>query len=762
MQQTTAMTKNKILTAKFEPDNNDSFSFLISLESEELKRKRCYISVTFKDHATDKPVKIARNNEFTQFANAVGDIYVTAAVKKEVFMARPMRVTIPYELFSELNPSRRIIAKVALVVRDNEQEAESEHFDLMVNLGKKFTTYSLDKYAKYLRTTGSDVEKLSFSTEQLLNGKLDKDVFVAVLDLLNDLAQAGSGQAQYELYCIYKDEKYGVFDAVTAINFLKKAAEAGYPPAVKEIENSKNLEEMKSTDSKSSMDLYRKAAQEGNTDAQYTMFEYLSSEGEHYDMQQAAFWLKRAAENGHNEAIKKLYNFFSDAYVSEAAVSEYLDIVSKAAEKNCGEAQLALFEAYFSGSCMGREVKTDKKYAADCLLGAAKNGCAEACYKIWSLYVGGNDMLMEEPTAVEWLKKAADAMVPAALNDLGDLYVEGKSIEKDGRRGIDCILKAAELENPDAQMRVLAMYRDGRYKDVLIEEDMERALDCLINYARGGNPLAQLTLWVLYQEDNEMLLTRQEAIGWLEQADKQDYYPASYELANVLLTGEYTDVDTKKAFLLLEKASKNGEVRAQYALYQLYYTGEFYALKSELNKERSYKWLLLSAQSYNVAQFQMWVMFRSGNEMELESTEALRYLFEAVKNQYPAAMYDLGLLYIKGEMVSKNVEKGISFIESAKKLRFPKAIYMLSKIRAEGICEGEQVAKDEGEALRLLKLSAEFGYAPACYEIWEQFTQKNGFPIEATWAKKLLENAASQGYQPAVKALKSPDEEVKV
>lgn len=746
---------NKIMTARFEPDSSDTFAFSVDLVSEELKRKKCTIEIAFTDSLSGKPIHIADENEYTQFANDRSEICISVPVKREVFAGKKMRINVPYEIFSDLSPNRRVTAKVSLLLKD-EGEQDSAGFDLIVNLGKKFTLYSLDKYAKYLKTIGTEQEKLDFALAQLEKGNKDHELFNAVLELLKDLAEsANNSVAQYTLYRVYRDESLGVFNAVVAVNWLKRSAAGGYEKAVQEVENTKNLEEIEKAGDENALSLYKKAAENGDVDAQYTMYEYATRPGENFNEESAAHWLKLAAGNGHREAVERLYNIYNDSFVSDESVADYLSVIEKAAAKNCGEAQLTLFYAYFSGECMGREVRVDKKYAVDNLLKAANNRCYAACYKIWSLYVGGNDLLMDEETAINWLKVAADNHVPEALNDLGELYIEGKSLPKDDNKGIECILKAAELNNHGAQLKVYGMYRAGRYKDVLLDKDLDKAFSGLIDNAKKGNPIAQLTLWELYKKDNEVMFTRQEAIGWLIKADSLNYYPATYELANLYLTGEYTDIDLQKGAALLEKAAKYGEGKAQFALYQLYYTGEYRSLKTEVNKERSYKWLLLSAKSYSLAQYQMWVLFKSSNEMGLDDNEALNYLIEAVKNANSSAMYDLGVLYIKGDMVTKNVANGISFIEQAMKLCYPKAIYALSKIRTDGVCEGEPVEKDEAEGQRLLKLSAENGYAPACYEVWELSQRNDGIRIEESWARKLLEAAASQGFAPAVKALKA-------
>ncbi len=750
--------KNGLLHASFEPDNSDSFAFTISLQAEELKKKKCFIHICFADTLTSAPLTIDNSTKFSRFTNEKGEICLIIPVKREVFSGRGMRVNVPYDIFPRLLAGDRVTATVSLEEKEGSAHTASKSFDLMVNLGKKFTLYTLEKQIRYVKSTGAEEEKLAFAQQLLDEKDLDDEAFTALLELLTDLAENHNVVAQFELFNIHKNDKRGVFDAAAAVEWLKKAAESEYPPAVKELTNAGKVEQLERTGLKNSLELYQKAAENGDADAQYTMYEYLSKQGEYFDEKQAVEWLKKAAAGGNDAAVKQLYGHYKDAFVSQSTVNKYLAILEQAAQNGSAHAQLALFEAYFFGNCMGRNVRVDKKFAAECLLCAADNGCAEACYRIWSLYIGGNDMLMDEETAVGWLKKAADGMVPAALNALGDLYILGECVEKNNDKGMECIRKAAELQDPDAQMRVLAMHRDGRYRDVLVEQDMDKALDYLMGYAKGGNPLAQLTLWVLYQEGNDLLLTRQEAIDWLNKSAQQQYDPAVYELAKVYLTGEYTDIDTQKGFVLLEQAAKRGETRAQFALYQLYFTGEYFALKTDINKERSYKWLALAAGSYHLAQYQMWQLYRTGNEISLDSDEALQYLFESVKNQSPAGMYELGSLYIEGEMVPKNVHKGIGFLEQSKKLRYPKAIYAISRMKAQGECGGETVEKDEAEALRLLKLSAELGYAPACYEIWEHFSRTEGFPIEETWAKKLLESAASQGYQPAVKALKSPDD----
>lgn len=147
-----------------------------------------------------------------------------------------------------------------------------------------------------------------------------------------------------------------------------------------------------------------------------------------------------------------------------------------------------------------------------------------------------------------------------------------------------------------------------------------------------------------------------------EQPDVQnivgEYYKEKYEILNM---------EKSRAMSLsydyFEKAAEQGDMKAQYHLFELFSEGEGVGK----NIEEAVKWLRKSAALGNEeAQFQLGRCYAYGNGTEQNHNLAVFwYRKAAVEKNYAPAQRNLGLKYERGEGVEKNVKTAFQWYKCA-------------------------------------------------------------------------------------------------
>jgi uncharacterized protein len=116
--------------------------------------------------------------------------------------------------------------------------------------------------------------------------------------------------------------------------------------------------------------------------------------------------------------------------------------------------------------------------------------------------------------AAEFWRPLAEKGDPGAQYLLGDLYAEGKGVERNDATAFMWYQRAANQGEPRAQYNLGASYAEGagvRKSDVDAAKWFQRA-------ANQGMPFAQLNLGLLYAAGNGVPQDNVEAFKWLELA----------------------------------------------------------------------------------------------------------------------------------------------------------------------------------------------------------------------------------------------------
>lgn len=222
-------------------------------------------------------------------------------------------------------------------------------------------------------------------------------------------------------------------------------------------------------DLKKAEDWYKKAAKQGNAEAQYWMgmlwlpnyFDQFSSQQQLRDPYGAATWFEKAAKQKHAGAAYQL-----------ARIYEF-----------------------------GNGVARNSGRAYDNYNIAAELGYAEAQYRMGWFYkgrvpiTGGMELIMQPDllvpgTAAEWWSKAAAQGHVDAQGQLGHLYHNGEGVPKDPVQGNEWWRKAADQGDANAQSNLGVSYSAG----LGLPKDQSKAVEWYLKSAMQGEQVGQSNL----------------------------------------------------------------------------------------------------------------------------------------------------------------------------------------------------------------------------------------------------------------------------
>jgi hypothetical protein len=193
---------------------------------------------------------------------------------------------------------------------------------------------------------------------------------------------------------------------------------------------------------------HRKAAEQGDADAQYSLgLNYQQGFGVAQDDAEAVKWLRKAAEHGDAMSQFKLgdccFNL-GNCYLHGRGVMKDLDEsvkwFRKAADQNHAKAQYSLAFAYHDG----KGVEKNDVEAVKWFRKSADQGNTGAQYDLGVCYADGLGVAKDATEAVKWFRKAAEQNYAAAQYNLGLCYRDGFGVAKDDVEGEKWFHKAIE------------------------------------------------------------------------------------------------------------------------------------------------------------------------------------------------------------------------------------------------------------------------------------------------------------------------------
>lgn len=287
-------------------------------------------------------------------------------------------------------------------------------------------------------------------------------------------------------------------DADKAVVYLLKAAEEGHVAACLEMGNAYYQGSGVEKNLATAFDWYKKAALSDNRSANWNVAMcYQNGMGIQSDFQEALYWFACAAQVGYINKIQALLNGKEKGWENHPFVtymhaqklilidSNYIQasLLGKSLEKS-KRPEGKLIQAV----CMLAQGGGDAKKAVK-MLQSIKDTNAAATFELAKCYERGTGIGKDLNKAVEMLQQLADADYMPAINYLGDIYYEGRDIDKNLTKAVSCYLRAEKekrLTTASAK-RLAECYRDGMGG---LKKDSEQADKIEKQY--GSNPVEQL------------------------------------------------------------------------------------------------------------------------------------------------------------------------------------------------------------------------------------------------------------------------------
>lgn len=297
------------------------------------------------------------------------------------------------------------------------------------NLAKKYSYDEEDRVPlfsipKKQSETKPDTEIPTNST-QTANDQLIPAIYLDQYFLLQELAEEGSTDAEYELgRYFFVGAHTGKPQYDKAIEHWTKAAEMGNLNAAFNLGKIYSDGEHTEKNREKSSHYYEIAAEGGDAEAQFIIGNhYQHGIGVSVDFQKANEWYQRSAEQGNLKALTNLGINYMEGRGVEQDKKTAVDYFSKAAQKEYGDAEYCLGLSYYYGD----GVERDKRQA-------------------FLLFIRANAHRN-----------------PNGLNLVGLMYIQGEIVEQNIEEAISCWTEGADSGCELCTENLYHYYSAGRY-----------------------------------------------------------------------------------------------------------------------------------------------------------------------------------------------------------------------------------------------------------------------------------------------------------
>ena len=381
--------------------------------------------------------------------------------------------------------------------------------------------------------------------------------------IIREYADKGNGMALY-LMGAYYENGYNAVDCrrEKAIEYYRKALQAGYAPAAIECCSYESDEERKNDLLNQWAEKNSALAQEGDCLAEEDLgYMYHYGRGVEQSYEKAVEWYRKAADQGYARAQHNLGYMYYSGHGVEQSYEKAVEWYRKAADQGLAAAQNNLGYMYYCGH--GVEQSYEK--AVEWYRKAADQGLAAAQSDLGYMYYNGQGVEQSYEKAVEWDRKAVDQGYAVAQYDLGYMYYSGHGVEQSYEKAVEWYRKAADQGNADAQNRLGNMY----YNCQGVEQSYEKAVEWYRKAADQGNATAQYSLGIMYYIGQGVEQSNEKAVEWYRKAADQGNARAQCKLGFMYEYGQGVGRSYEKAVEWYRKAADQGDARAKMNLSEL-------------------------------------------------------------------------------------------------------------------------------------------------------------------------------------------------
>lgn len=290
------------------------------------------------------------------------------------------------------------------------------------------------------------------------------------------------------------------------------------------------------------------------------------------------------------------------------------------------------------------------KKAFTFLLPFAKQGNAEAQFKLGYILEADQGVQKNEQEALEWYKKSAKQNYLKAYRNLGLFFLNKEKYNE----AYKWFKKGAEAGNSYAQFYLGAFYAEG----LGVKKDYEKAREWYKKSADQGNVDAQYYLGDLYLQGLGVKKDYAKAVELFKKSANQGYAETQYKLGIIYKNGVLgLKKDYKKAFDFLRKAADQNHILAKSSLAHMYIKG--WGTKQNYQKAREIHKELITKYKHLESFVSLAIGSYDWADSKNNYTQAISYYEQLIKiapNSPEALMAykDISAFYFSGKGVPMN------------------------------------------------------------------------------------------------------------
>ena len=434
-----------------------------------------------------------------------------------------------------------------------------------------------------------------------------------------------------------------------------------------------------------SMEYFKQAADQNDVNSQFALgIRYYKDNFIPHDYYQAIHYFTLAAKQNHIESQFYLGQIYIQGTCTKKDVKKSIYYLTLAAENDLNNSQASIEIIKNNGNFISKKTN-EENYTTKMKVKA------NAQFKLGNIYFEGKDVEKDTNKGIKYLNQAANNNHIKALYNLGILYYEGIYVPKDIHKAINLLLLAANQNMTDSETTLGFIY----YQGVEVHQDIQKAIYFLNRAAIKNDYQAMFYLADIYLSKKCSCQDFNKAFYFLSKSVEQNYAPAQYLIGLLYFAGHVVNKDIDKAIYYFKLAAKQNDSRAQDILGDIYSIGiyvcndvnqamKYYTLAANQNNKNSQYRLgciyyenqqineaihyltLASNQNHVYAQFVLGSIYAELNNME----KAIYYYSLAATKNCSEALHSLGMLYLENEKIQQNVTKGIELLTRAAKNNF--------------------------------------------------------------------------------------------
>ncbi|MFJ7512552.1 AAA family ATPase [Peribacillus simplex] len=560
--------------------------------------------------------------------------------------------------------------------------------------------------AKNIITTlkeGGDLEKIK---EITLQAKGNGDRSKAFLYCVKVLAESNDPLYMYLFSALLANGKGIKEDVIEAEKWLRKSAELKHIPAMRALGFSLLEGGKLPINKKEGEKWLRKAIEFGDEETIVILgCRLIDGEGLTQNVEEGYQLLNQASNNNNLPAIIIFSNRLIEGKGIEKDPEKGKELLLKAVNQlDSKRAMHILGGRLLSGRGLSQNLVEGEEW----LRKSAERNHLDAIHDLGVRLTIGDQLKKNLDEGLEWLEKGAELGNIRSMIDLADINIKGILVSENTKMGEKWLIEASKAKSKKAMILLGDYYLKGKYNFPYDKDEAEKWFHMAADL---GSNIAHHRLGFEYIKGENLQKNLAKGLRHLQVAVDNNHFKSFNSLGMLLVQGDMNvprkPIEGEK---LLRIATEKGYQFAKFNLANLLIEGEY--IKQNLEEGLQLLQELVE-EKFPSAIKNLSIRLLKGLKISKDSERAKQILLKAIDQGIPEAMYVLGFNLISGEVIEQDLQEGERLLNQACNAGLVKAICDYGDL----LLVGDIIKKDEERGINLLNKAFDEGVVEAGYSL---------------------------------------------